>query len=396
LSDTVGRGGLEKVYNQDLTGVDGGLQIEVDSRGRQVRTLGLKEPQCGKDIQLTIDKDLQKAVDKLLGDKKGAAIVMDPRNGEILALASHPDFDPNIFVRPNTSSQRVKLLLDKVGKPLINRAISGVYPPGSVFKIVTLQGALQTGRVSPFTSFFCNGVFRLGNARFRCWKPDGHGIQEATSGMMNSCDVYFYNVGRLMGPDNIETYAKMFGYGSRTGIDLPDESKGLVPGREWKRLKKNASWYEGDTVNFSIGQGFLQVTPLQAVTMMSAVANGGKLVKPHIVKRVGDKSIIPPETKVIGLKDSALKKVREGVYKVVNSDRGTGKYARPQGVIAAGKTGSAENAQGRTHAWFSGYAPYENPKLALVVFIEHGGHGGVDPAIISKGIFEEAKKLGYI
>jgi penicillin-binding protein 2 len=395
MRDMIGRGGLEKYYNKDLTGTDGGVQIEVDSRGRQVRTLGMKEPQCGTDIRLTLDKTLQAASDKLLGDRKGAVVVMDPRNGEILALASHPSFDPSVFARPNTSAQRVKLLRDKVGKPLVNRAISGMYPLGSVFKIVTLSAALQSHGITPLSTYFCSGVYSLGRARFRCWKDGGHGPQAATTGMMNSCDVYFYSIGRAAGPDNIETFARMFGYGSRTGIDLPDEAKGLVPGKQWKRQKKNEQWYEGDTANYSIGQGFFLSTPLQAVTMMSVIANGGNLIVPHLIKKIGDSDIPCPQAKSIGLKETVRQKVREGIYKVVNDEGGTGKNARVKGAVVAGKTGTAENPQGRTHAWFSGYAPYDNPKICLVVFLEHGGHGGLEPATIAKGIFEEAKKKGY-
>jgi penicillin-binding protein 2 len=294
------------------------------------------------------------------------------------------------------SAERVKLLRDRVGRPLLNRAISGTYPLGSVFKVVTLSAALQTHSITPLTTFVCNGVYTLGRAHFRCWKDGGHGPQEATNGMMNSCDVYFYSIGRAAGPDNIESFAKMFGYGARTGIDLPDEAKGLAPGRQWKRLKKNEQWYEGDTVNYSIGQGFLIVTPLQAVTMMSVVANGGNLVKPHLVKRIGDSDVAAPAAKKIGLNGNVIKKVREGLYKVVNSEHGTGKNARTPGTVVAGKTGTAENPQGRTHAWFSGYAPYDNPKICLVVFLEQGGHGGLEPAMIGKSLFEEAKKKGYL
>ena len=394
--DLIGRDGIEKYYESDLKGSGGGTQIEVDSRGHQTRILGLKEPAAGKDIYLTIDAELQSFCDKLLGEHNGAIIVMNPNNGEVLALVSHPEFDPNIFIRPDTASQRGKLLTDNVGRPLSNKAISGLYPPGSVFKIVTASSALNTKRISPNTRFFCSGSYNLGRAKFNCWKDGGHGSQNITEGLMNSCNVFFYNTGRAAGPDMIEAFAKLFGYGRLTGIDLPDEVKGIVPGRAWKRIHRNDTWYEGDTLNYAIGQGYLLVTPIQVADMMSVMANKGNLVKPYLVKRVGDSDISVAKPRNIGLKESTVREVRKGLFEVVNNEFGTGKRAKAEGVIVAGKTGTAQNKQVRTHAWFAGFAPYDGAKICVVVFLEHGGKGGLGPAELARGIFEEAKKKGYV
>ena len=394
--DLVGRDGLEKYYDSHLKGVDGGTQIEVDSRGRQTRIMGLKEPSIGKDLYLTIDIALQSTCDKLLGEHKGAVIVMDPKNGGVLALVSHPAFDPNIFVRPKMSDERLRLLKDRIGRPLSNRAISGLYAPGSVFKIVTASAALETRRITPNMHFFCNGSYKLGNAKFDCWKEEGHQSQNIVGGLTNSCNVFFYNAGRVTGVDAMEASAKIFGFGKPTGIDLPDEVKGLVPGRVWKKLYKKENWYEGETLNYAIGQGYLLVTPIQVLDMMTIMANKGSLVRPYLVKRTGSVNAAVYKQKNTGLKESTINKVREGLFEVVNNENGTGKRAKIDGVIIAGKTGTAQNPQGRTHAWFTGYAPYNDPRICLVVFLEHGGKGGLEPAEIARGIFEEARRKGYI
>jgi len=394
--DLIGRSGVEKYYDSYLKGIDGGTQVEVDSRGRQVRTIGVKEPSSGKDVYLTIDRSIQLACDKLLGERKGAVVVADPRNGQILALASHPAFDPNIFVKSGTSEERLGLLRDKVGRPLSNRAISGLYPPGSVFKIVTAQAALEKGRISAYTNFVCTGSYSLGNAKFKCWKEEGHGSMDVVGGLKNSCNVFFYNTGRLAGVDLLESYAKSFGFGKLTGIDLPNETSGVAPGKNWKRLHRKSGWYEGETINYAIGQGYLMVTPIQVLCMMNVVANNGNFVKPYVVKRIGDDFMAEQKPKDLGMTLSNIRLVRKGLYEVINGENGTGKRARAEGVIAAGKTGTAENPLGKTHAWFSGFAPYKDPRICVVVFLEHGGKGGLEPAEIARGIFEEAKKMGYV
>lgn len=394
--DLIGVNGVEKYYDTYLKGVDGGTQVEVDNRGRQMRVLGLKEPSSGKDLYLTIDLGLQLACDKLLGGHKGAVVVMDPKTGEVLALASHPAFDPNIFVRPKTTIERLRLLRDKEGRPLSDRAISGLYAPGSVFKIVTASAALDMGRITPNTRFFCPGSYKLGNAKFDCWKEEGHGPENIREGLMNSCNVFFYNTGRAAGVDYMEAYTKLFGFGKLTGIDLPDEVRGIVPGRIWKRIHRQDNWYEGETLNYAIGQGYLLVTPVQVLDMMAVMANKGSLVRPYIVKRIGDTDVSPTRQKYLGLKDETIRTIREGLYSVVNSENGTGKRAKLEGVLIAGKTGTAQNPQGPTHAWFTGYGPTSDPKICLVVFLEHGGKGGLSATEIAHGIFEEAHLKGYL
>lgn len=394
--DLVGRDGVEKYYNSYLSGVDGGIQIQVDNRGRLVRTLGLKEPVKGKDLRLTIDIDLQSACDKMLEDKRGAIIAMDPNTGEVLALSSSPCFDPNVFVRPEDSSERVKLIRNKRMYPLLNRAISGIYQPGSVFKIVVAIAALDTGRIERQTRFNCPGSFALGTGKFVCWKEGGHNSQNVVDALMNSCNVFFYNAGRDLGIDNIEEFAKLFGFGKTTGIDLPGETKGVVPGRFWKKIIKKDNWYEGDTVNLAIGQGYILVTPIQVLEMISVVANNGRAVKPYIVKRIDMSDISPAPLHDLNFNKNAIRAVRDGLYKVVNAENGTGKRARLEGVTICGKTGTAENPGGKTHAWFSGFAPFDNAKISLVVFLEHGGKGGLEPSEIAKEIFAAARSKGYL
>lgn len=396
MKDLVGRDGIEKYYNKYLSGTDGGIQIQVDNKGRQVRTLGLKEPVKGKDLHLTIDINLQKVCDKVLEGKNGAAIVMDPNTGQILALSSAPAFDPNIFIRPEDSLDRVKLIRDRRGYPLLNRAVSGNYQPGSIFKVVIASAALETDRIKGNTRFNCNGIYKLGNASFACWKEEGHGPQNVVEALMNSCNVFFYNTGRAVGVEKIEYFARLFDFGKRTGLDLPDEAKGIVPGRLWKKVTKKDNWYEGDTINYAIGQGYLLVTPIQVLDMMAAMANRGSIVRPYLVKSVDATDISSTTRHSVDLSDNTIRIVREGLYKVVNGDNGTGKRAKVEGVAIAGKTGTAENPLGKPHAWFSGFAPFDDPKVCLVVFLEHGGKGGLEPSEMAGEIFREAKKRGYL
>lgn len=394
--DLIGRSGIEKYYDSYLKGTDGGTQIEVDSRGKETRRLGVREPSSGEDIYLTIDKSMQLECDKLLGEHKGAVIVMDPGTGEILALASHPAFDPNIFAKPGTSKERLTLLRDKAGRPMSDRAISGLYPPGSVFKIVIAAAGLESNRISKNTQFTCTGSYKLGRAKFDCWKAEGHGPQNIVGGIKYSCNVFFYNTGRMVGVDMLERYAKLFGFGKVTGIDLPDEVSGIAPGREWKRIYRKSAWYEGDTINYAIGQGYLMVTPIQVLNMMAAVANNGSLVHPHVVKKIGNDLVSQHKPKRLAIKESTFRSIRQGLFEAVNGEHGTAKRAAAEGVSAAGKTGTAQNPLGKTHAWFSGFAPFDNPKICVVVFLEHGGKGGLEPAGIAGGIFQEAKKRGYL
>lgn len=391
LKDLLGRSGLEKFYDAYLRGEDGGINMEVDSLGRRIKVMGFKPPKSGGDLELTIDMRLQSFADKALNNLNGAIVAMNPKTGEILAMVSAPDFDPNIFVSSGNNENIKKVLLDK-SRPLVNKAISAHYPPGSVFKIVTSSCGLETGKIKKGTSFNCTGKFVLGRTEFGCWQEGGHGILDLPNALKYSCNVYVYNVGKIVGIDDLANYAMRFGFGRPTGIDLPDEIPGIVPGKIWKAFAKGELWYEGETLNVSIGQGALSVTPIQVVRMVSAIANNGEMVQPYIVKKIGIVNIRQTKTKNLNFSPQTINAIKEGLKKVVQ-DEGTGKRANVEGLSIAGKTSTAQAGSGRvSHGWFAGFAPFEDPKLAVVVFLEHGGKGGLNPAQIAGEIFKEAKK----
>ncbi len=393
MQDFVGKDGLEREFNEYLRGTAGGIQVEVDSRGRQLRQLAVKEADSGKDIYLHMDLELQQFCVSLMEGKKGAVVVMDPSTGAVLALISRPAFDPGIFIIPENSGQVNAILNDSSAFPLLNRAISAAYPPGSVFKIVVAAAALESGKFDEKKTFSCDGSFRVGDRKFKCWKEEGHGAQDIREAIKNSCNVFFYQLAFFAGANNISKYAFKFGFGEKTGVDLPGEASGLVPSPEWKKRKLKTPWFKGETANYAIGQGYLLVTPIQVARMMCVIANGGKLVKPVICERIEDVKFPPEEARDAGLKKETLNAIREGLRDVVNARHGTGLYARSKKIIISGKTGTAQNPRGVSHAWFTGFAPFENPKICVVVFIEHGGKGGLWPARFAKKIIEKAKEL---
>ena len=396
MQDYVGKDGVERTFNEYLRGTDGGLQVEVDSRGRQLRNLAVKEPTAGKDLYLTLDLELQKFCEEILSKKRGAIVAMDPQTGAVLALVSGPNFDPNIFVSANNDKEKTLLLNNKGTFPMMNRATGGAHPPGSVFKIVVAIAALETDKFNDKKTFVCNGSYRVGNRTFHCWREKGHGTLNIIEGIKNSCNVFFYQLGLLLGVDTISKYASKLGLGEATGIELPGELKGIVPTVHWKRRKLKEPWFKGETANYSIGQGYLLVTPLQIARSVSVVANGGRLVKPFIVEKIEDIKLEHENSKELGLSKNTMRVVKEGLRQVVNEPRGTGLYARSKDVVISGKTGTAQNPRGASHAWFVGFAEFNDPKLCVVVFIEHGGKGGLNPARFTKQIMEEAKKLELI
>ena len=393
MQDFVGKDGIERTFNDYLRGVDGGLQIEVDNKGRQLKLLAVKEPRPGRDLYLSIDKELQELCHSLLAARYGAIVAMEPSTGAILALVSHPDFDPNIFVSPNNFKKIRDLLDDSRAFPMLNRAISGNYQAGSVFKIVLATAALDSGRFDDKKTFSCNGSFPVGNRLFHCWREKGHGTSDITEAIKKSCNVFFYQLGLFLGADELSRYAFKLGLGRSTGIDLPGEASGLVPTPRWKKSKFKTPWFKGETANYAIGQGYLLVTPIQILRLVGAIANKGKLITPFIVERVEDVRLRHAQSRDIRLKDKALETVKEGLRMVVNEPGGTGLYARSKEVIIAGKTGTAQNPEEKPHAWFVGFAPFENPRICIVVFIEHGGKGGLEPARFGKKIIEKAKEL---
>ena len=395
MNDLVGRGGVEKVYDDYLRGTHGGKQVEVDHRGREIMVLGFKEPIPGKNLYLTIDLDLQEYCDDLLKGKRGSILAMDPDTGAVLAMASAPSYDPEIFIDGKRKAEVADVLKDKE-YPLLNRAVAGAYPPGSVFKAIVATAGLETGVVTLHTSFDCTGSIRMGRRTFHCWRKSGHGPQVLQEAIKNSCNVYFWRLGSLLGVDNLAEYAGMFGVGTRTGIDLPGEVAGLLPSREWKKKEYKESWYKGETMNYSVGQGYVLCSPLQLCRIMSVFANGGYLIRPYIAESVEGVSLNKPERIRLDISEETIEHVREGLRKVVNDRRGTGMKARQEDVVVAGKTGTAQTSKGKSHGWFAGFAPFVEPKLTVVVFDEYGGKGGYYAAETAGKVFHKADELGLL
>ncbi|MFA6430856.1 MAG: penicillin-binding protein 2 [Candidatus Margulisiibacteriota bacterium] len=383
--DLIGKDGIEKVYDKYLRGIDGGKKIEVDVRGAPVRLLASVDPVPGANIRLTIDLDLQLAAEKALGANAGAVVVVDPKNGEILAMASHPNYDPNIFI--NAMDNEKMNALNAKRHPFMNRALA-IYPPGSIFKVITLTAAIQENVFKKNETFYCPGYYRLNNRIARCWNENGHRTINAQEGLTQSCDIVFYELGRRLGPDRLAKYAVAFGLGERTGIDLPQEKRGLIPTTAWKKERFGQEWYEGESINYGIGQGYTQVTPIQMAMVYSTIASGDRM-KPFIVQEIKDRSgKILYQGKVEKVAGSpavqaTLEILRKALFDVV--DRATGRAAKVEGLPAAGKTGTAENP-GLPHAWFLCYAPFNDPKIAISSFVEHGSHGDRSSAYVARDI----------
>ena len=404
----IGQSGIEKVYDRFLRGKPGTKNIEVDATGRERRVLNIIPPASGDSIILTLDIDLQRAAEKILGDHTGSVVVMDSQTGDILAMVSHPSYDPNILSR-RLSWRAWRKIARNPHHPLTNRAIQGIYPPGSIFKIVMATAALEDSIITPWKRIFCNGALKFGHRIYRDWKAEGHGHVNMYKAIAESCDVYFYQLGLQMDIDTIAKYANMFGLGKPTGIDLPAESKGLIPTREWKLATRHDRWYPGETLSVSIGQGFVAVTPLQQTIMVNAIATSGYVLQPRLLKglishRNGRRYYFPPVLKrKLKLRSSTLKTIKRSLLEVVNGKHGTGKLARSKIVDIAGKTGTAQvvgrkykldndSSRFRDHAWFTGFAPYRSPKIIVTVIIEHGGHGGSAAAPVAKYLIEEYYK----
>jgi penicillin-binding protein 2 len=395
IRDLVGKSGVEKYYDVYLQGEDGGIQIVVDSFSREVSRLGFKEPRGGRDIILTIDLGLQRFMDMLFKNKNGAFIVMETKTGRVLGLVSHPEFNPNVFAF-GSNRERVKILTDK-RYPLLNRAITCSYPPGSAFKVVVSCAGIATGTLKRATSFMCKGIFFLGKRGFRCWKKAGHGYQNVVDALTHSCNVFFYNVGQILGAEELHRYALAFGLGTTTGIDLPSEIKGVAPGPLWKRFVLKKPWYEGDTINYSIGQGYLLATPIQMLRVITIVANDGYCPQPYIVEKIEGRRVSKKKDFITRLKPGTFKLVKEGLFGAVNSSTGTGQHAKVKGLNISGKTGTAQpGTKGNTHAWFIGYLPSNEPKISFVIFVEHGGKGGAEAAKMARLTAIYLKENGFL
>ncbi len=369
LGDIVGKMGVEAAYEQQLRGEWGGIQLEVDGAGKVMKVLGQKVGQPGKDVTLTLDLDVQKAAEAALGERIGAVVALNPQTGGVLAMASNPTFDPNIFstqITPQTWKR-----LQKKGNPFVNRALRG-FPPASTFKVVTATAGMEIGKYPPNTVLNTFAYLNVGGTAFGEWNRAGFGPMGYVRAMAWSSNTFHGQIGRGVGGPTLIKYARLYGFGSKTGIELGEESPGLIADNEWKLQRYNWEWTDGDTVNMSIGQGFTQATPLQVAIMFAVPANGGYRVKPHFFEKGDD---LEKWRTSMELKPSTLKTLREGLRAVVTE--GTGKALNvPEIPSAAGKSGTAEAPPGETHTWFGGFAPYNNPEIVVVAFAEHSGGGG--------------------
>ncbi len=406
LIDVIGRNGIERKYDRELSGISGSMEYEVDARLRPVNYHGSTKEKPGHTIILTLDAKLQRAAEAALSaaHNSGAVAAIDPRNGEVLVLASRPTFDPNLFSLPRKKFRPAYLSLVQHRKhPLINRAVTSRFPPGSTFKMVTAAAGLQHGSLYPGIVRHCGGGYHLGHAHFGCWKT--HGSVDLIGALAGSCDVYFYQVGLKLGdpessgPEYLAKIARQFGLGSKTGIDLPTDEDGLIPDPAWRRRINAhnadlAHWYPGNTLNMSIGQGDVLATPLQMAMVTAAVANGGTLWQPHLLKAVLDekKESIrqgQSESRPVGVKREYLNIVRAGMRAVITKGTASFVFKDMQHVAIAGKTGSAEDANhALPHAWFVCFAPYNNPRIAIACVIENAGHGSENAAPVCKKILE--------
>jgi len=407
--DIVGKSGIEKWVNIYLKGESGGEQIEVNVNGRKLNVLGSVESVPGYNVMLTIDAELQRICWDAFQKKAGTVIMMDPRDGSILALINKPSFDPNLFNR-GISDEDWNRLLNNPLSPMQNKAVSGQYPPGSTYKLIVAAAALEEGLITPHTEYFCDGTYKIGNRTFRCWKKYGHGNVSLHRAIVESCDVYFYNLGAQIGVDKLAQYARKFGLGSKSGVELSGEKGGLIPTKEWKLKKLKEPWQMGETTSLSIGQGFILLTPLQLIRAYSALANGGVLYKPRLIKRIMTergqiiKEFPPEKESLIPVSKKNIEILNLALWGAVNEDHGTGQAVRRRGKDVCGKTGTAQVIampqdkedddindipyKYRDHALFVCFAPYKDPEVAIVVIVEHGGHGGSAAAPIARKIID--------
>lgn len=410
VGDYVGKSGIEKQYEDYLRGQYGGAQVEVNARGKVMQVLNKVDSVPGDNIVLTIDLELQSYAMELLKGEAGSIVAMDPKTGEVLCMASSPSYDENMFVT-GMSEKEWKTLIKNPDRPLQNKAIQGKYPPGSVYKMIPAIAGLEESIISGEDKYFCSGRYYYGDRFFRCWNKYGHGNITIKEALVHSCDVYFYKLGNKLGIEKLAEYARKFGLGQKTGIEIENEEAGLVPDAKWKRKRFKRAWQGGETLSVVIGQGYNLVTPLQMAVMTCAIANGGYLVKPLLIKKITDskgQEIQNVEKKVI--KDlkfdkKNIKIVQDAMVEVVNTHRGTASRIKSAIVKIAGKTGTAQvvssekykkNKKSKKarkrwmpHAWFVAYADAASPEIAVAVLVEHGEHGSTIAAPIAKKIIEK-------
>lgn len=404
-----GKAGLEKFYNEKLQGKSGTVKLEVNAYGRVMKEIERTQGAEGGSLTLTIDTRLQKKAFEAFGDNSGAAVVMDVRTGEILAMASVPSFDPNLFTN-GISYKHWNELLNNEKNPLVNKAVSGQYSPGSTFKPVVALAALDAGVIDAGTGFYCGGAFTVGSQIFHCWKHSGHGTLNVVGALKNSCDIFFYEAALRTGIDTIRGTALKLGLGTVHNIGLDNEKSGLIPSKAWKKNVRGLQWTKGDSANAGIGQGFVLVTPLQMAVMLSRIVNGGYEVEPVLVRQ-GKKAEKPAR---LDISTRSIELVKQGMYEVVNAPGGTAGRAKfdLNGARMGGKTGTTqvrrismrERRSGiirdenlpwrlRNHAWFIGYAPADNPRYAVAVIVEHGSSGSGVAAPVAGRILQDALEL---
>lgn len=399
--ENLGQAGVERRFDAFIRGIDGGEQVEVDARGRALRLVSRLEPRSGSNIYLTIDKRIQEAAEAAFAGKKGTVVAMNPTTGEILAMVSRPSYDPNMFAQRLTAEEWQRIA-DDATHPLQNRAFQAQYPPGSVFKLMVAIAGLESGALTPETKFGCPGYFYLGNVKFDDWKKGGHGTLDLRSAIVNSCNVYFYQAGLKVGIEEMTRVARAFGLGDPPGLGLGDEATGSLPNPQPRR-RGQPGWSAGNTVVASIGQGLVVASPMQLLSMVSAIANGGTIYRPFVVKKIAALSgevldeYEPESLRHLSIKPETLAFIRQAMLGVVNE--GTGFRAKVPGISIGGKTGTAQvvrkgegkgNAELKDHGWFVSFAPVDNPQIAVVVLVENGGFGGLVAAPVAKAVYEAA------
>ncbi len=390
LGDRIGRTGVENAFEKRIAGTDGKLVEVVDSLGRKRDELERVDPVQPPKVVLTLDYDLQAKAEELLAGREGAIVALDPKTGGVLALASSPTYNPNKFVTRFTPEEWTTLA-ENPDNPMLNRAIQGLYSPGSMFKLVMAAAGLDTGAIDLRTTFYCSGSTLIGDRQFRCWFEAGHGAISLHEAIRQSCNIYFYNVGRRMDIDTIARYASELGLGAKTGIDIPGEKDGLVPDRAWKKRVMKEDWYPGETISVAIGQGALQVTPVQVAAMTATIANRGTRVRPHL--SLAD----PPDPGMVRVPSAVLNEIIEGMWRSAN-EGGTGAAARVDGFDVCSKTGTVQTIGRETaerlgikpknHSWFTGFAPRGDPRIVVTVLVEFGGSGGATAAPVAGELFK--------
>ncbi len=414
----VGKSGIEKMYDDFLRGSPGYRAVIVDAYGRQKEVLWEKQPKRGKDIYLTIDARLQKIAYESFkdsGQPSGAVIIVNPQTYQILALLSYPTYDIEKFTKGFTPKEWKKLITNKY-KPLFNKALYGLYPPGSIYKIIVGLGALEEGVISPYERVESGAVFKIGKWKYRNWNPAGCGKINIEEALEMSCDTFFYQIGLELGVDRIVYYTHLFGLGEKLNKRI-ERKVSRIPSPDWKMEVLNENWFHGDTINLSIGQGYLAITPFDAIKIISPIANGGKIYKPELLKAYFDNKenklhqIKPVLVRELNVNPFYIKVIKKGLYKVIYGKKGTAKVLRDAPVKSAGKTGTAQVSRKkkkdknkkeevkwelRDHAWFVDFYPYKNPKFAVAVFVEHGESGGRVAAPIVKEIIENSVIEGIV